>query len=129
MATIWILIVLHTILSAYLSRFVRIFTGNNEYQLALIPNWMGVLSWIITGLGCLILVLLFFQASWVWASVYILWTLFGVSIIAAFSPLPTYNHCYHIIAQSLRADRKNRSESLQLYAMLEDQITERLSTR
>lgn len=80
-------------------------------QMLLTPNFLNVLVWGNTLLSAVAFALIGSNFNWVFATLYIVAKLIGVSFIDLFTPIPSYNHCFNIIESNLRNQIKSNKSS------------------
>lgn len=101
--------------------------GDTNYQTLLTPNWMGALGWINSALLVVNIILFLVFYGWVWSLLIIACGLALTGIFDAFTPLPTYSHCFDVVSKHLgkeekRAKKEDNKELLETIRLLKRQV-------
>ena len=73
-------------------------------QMLLTPVWMGFFGWVSQALDIVAVILIFLRFGWIWAAVFLIYSLFGLAMLDMVLPFPTYSYCFRVIKQSLKRD-------------------------
>lgn len=108
---IYILLAIHFISNTFVFRYQRATLsisraimngGHYKIQMALTPNWIGLMRWCNKGLVVLVVILLFIKFGWLWCLAFLTYVFIGPSIVDMFTPLPFYKQCFALIEKSIR---------------------------
>lgn len=116
------LIIVYIISHTFLFRFQRVTLGiarrlnNSELQAILTPLWVTIIYWnnfiLLIGLS----ILIFKEFSWLWTSIFLIYSFIITPLVNFFLPIPSYKSCFVMIKSGLQRGIERSKDDTQKLA-------------